>query len=81
MHPRALYRPAAARRLGTSQAYVTKVLRGDVNFTLVTLVKLARAVGGRVRLDLCDAVIPGHRTADPPAAGLRRKHRASAAGR
>lgn len=35
-----------AARLGTSQAYVTKVLRGTANFTMETMVKLSRAVGG-----------------------------------
>ncbi len=43
-------RAELARRLGTSPAYVTKVLRGNVNFTLASLVKLARAVGGELRL-------------------------------
>ena len=45
-------RAVLARRLGTSQAYVTKVLRGNVNLTLATLVGLAQAVGREVRLDL-----------------------------
>lgn len=35
-----------ARRLGTSPAYVTKVFRGDANFTLRSMVKLTRALGG-----------------------------------
>jgi transcriptional regulator with XRE-family HTH domain len=52
MEEQGVSRALLARRLGTSQAYVTKILRGDVNFTLATLVKLARAVGAQVRLDL-----------------------------
>lgn len=36
-----------ARRLGTSPAYVTKVFRGDANFTMRSMVKLARILGGR----------------------------------
>lgn len=36
-----------ARRLGTSPAYVTKVFRGDANFTMHSMVKLARVLGGR----------------------------------
>jgi transcriptional regulator with XRE-family HTH domain len=36
-----------ARRLGKSRAYVTKVLQGNANFTLDTLVRLARALGYR----------------------------------
>ena len=53
MEEQGVSRAELARRLGTSQAYVTKVLRGNVNFTLATLVKLARAVEAEVRLDLC----------------------------
>lgn len=36
---------ALARKLGTSPAYVTKVLRGDANLTIESMVKLARALG------------------------------------
>ncbi len=39
-----------ARRLGTSPAYVTKVLRGDANFTVDSMVKLTMAVGGRLQI-------------------------------
>jgi transcriptional regulator with XRE-family HTH domain len=49
-------RAELARRLGSSPAYVTKILRGNGNFTLTTMVRLARAVGMEVRLDL---VAPG----------------------
>lgn len=43
-------RAELARRLGTSPAYITKILRGNVNFTVETMVRLARAVGGRLHL-------------------------------
>lgn len=33
-----------ARRLGKSRAYITKVLQGNVNFTIESLVKIARAL-------------------------------------
>lgn len=46
-----------AKRLGTSPAYITKVFRGDANFTLRSMVKLARTVGGRLVPSL---------TVDPP---------------
>ena len=36
-----------ANLLGTSPAYVTKVFRGDANFTMRSMVKLARTLGGR----------------------------------
>lgn len=58
MEEEGVSRAELARRLGTSQAYVTKVLRGNVNFTLATLVKLARAVGGEVKLDLGEPARP-----------------------
>lgn len=41
-----------ARRLGTSPAYVTKLLRGRANFTLATIVKLARALDCAVSVRL-----------------------------
>lgn len=34
-----------ARRLGKSRAYITKILQGNVNFTIDTLVQIARALG------------------------------------
>jgi transcriptional regulator with XRE-family HTH domain len=45
-------RSELARRLGTSPAYVTKILRGDTNFTLSSLAKIAEALGSRVELRL-----------------------------
>jgi len=43
-------RAELARLLGTSPAYITKIFRGNVNFTLDTMVRLARAVGGQLHL-------------------------------
>lgn len=43
-------RTELARRLAVSPAYITKIFRGDVNFTIDTMVRLARAVGGKVHL-------------------------------
>jgi transcriptional regulator with XRE-family HTH domain len=45
-----LSRADLARRLGTSPAYITKVFRGDVNFTVESMVKLARAAGGMLHI-------------------------------
>lgn len=51
-------RAELAKRIGASPSYVTKVLRGNVNFTLETMTKLARAVGAVVRIHLApDGVI------------------------
>ncbi len=39
-----------AGRLGTSKAYLSKVFNGSPNFTVATMVRLARAVGGDVEI-------------------------------
>lgn len=41
-----------ARRIGSSPAYITKVLRGDSNLTINTMVKLARAADGSLHLHI-----------------------------
>jgi len=41
-----------ADKLGTSQAYITKVLRGDANFTIETMVKLTRALDGGLEIQI-----------------------------
>lgn len=43
-----------AEKIGTSPAYISKVFRGDSNFTIETMVKLARAVGGRLEMKITD---------------------------
>lgn len=45
-------RAELARRLGTSPAYVTKILRGNANFTLETLARVAQALGGEFKFHL-----------------------------
>jgi transcriptional regulator with XRE-family HTH domain len=41
-----------AQAMGVSQPYISKVLKGNVNFTLATMTKLARAVGAVIRIQL-----------------------------
>lgn len=41
-----------ARRLGTSRAYITKLLQGNVNFTIDSLVKVAEALDCHLNLQL-----------------------------
>lgn len=41
-----------AEAVGVSQPYISKVLKGNVNFTLATMTKLARAIGAVVRIQL-----------------------------
>jgi transcriptional regulator with XRE-family HTH domain len=45
-------RTELARRLAVSPAYITKIFRGDVNFTIDTMVRLAHRVGARLHLHL-----------------------------
>jgi transcriptional regulator with XRE-family HTH domain len=43
-----------AEKIGTSAAYISKVFRGDSNYTIETMVKLARATGGQLDIRLLD---------------------------
>lgn len=52
MEERKLSKAELARRIGASPAYITKVLRGNSNFTLETMVRLARAVDAQVCVHL-----------------------------
>jgi transcriptional regulator with XRE-family HTH domain len=54
MESREMSRADLAKRLEVSPAYISKVMRGDANFTLESMVKLARALGGRLRVDIVD---------------------------
>lgn len=49
-----------ARRLGKSRAYVTKVLQGSTNFTLKSLVKIARVLDCQLDLQFS----PRHRASE-----------------
>ena len=69
MEERGVSRSELARRLGTSPAYVTKLLRGNANLTMATMVRLARALESELHCRLV------------PAAGVRRGSRALAASR
>lgn len=52
MDEKGISRGDLARKIDTSQAYITKVLRGNANFTLTTMAKLARALDTVVRVHL-----------------------------
>jgi transcriptional regulator with XRE-family HTH domain len=60
MQRRAWSRADLAREMGVSQAYITKILKGNANFTLASMTKLARVLGARldVRLVPVDAPYP-----------------------
>jgi len=44
MKEKGISRSELARKIGTSPAYITKILRGSTNFTLESMVKVARAL-------------------------------------
>lgn len=54
MKEKKVSRAELARRMGTSRAYITKLLGGDANFTLATMVKLAMALDGAVHVHIAD---------------------------
>src|SRR5690606_6693715 len=43
-----------AQRMETSNAYITKALRGDSNFTIDSMVKLAHAAGANLHIHVAD---------------------------
>lgn len=44
-----------AQRMETSNAYITKALRGDSNFTIESMVKLAHASGANLHIHVADS--------------------------
>lgn len=54
MEKHELNKSGLAGEFGASAPYITKALRGDSNFTLKTMAKLARAVGGILTIRLAD---------------------------
>ncbi len=47
-------RAELARRIGSSPAYVTKILSGNANFTIDSMVKLTRAIGAHLEVHAVD---------------------------
>jgi transcriptional regulator with XRE-family HTH domain len=54
MEEQKVSRAELARRIGSSRAYITKLLGGNANFTLMTMVKLAMAFNGAVYVHIAD---------------------------
>ena len=46
-----------AKKIGTSAAYISKVFRGDTNMTIETMVKLSRASGARLNIDIVSEAV------------------------
>ncbi len=66
MEEQGVSRAELARRLGTSPAYVTKILRGNANFTLASMVKLAKALGSELQIELAPRESRARRQAKRP---------------
>ncbi|MBK9447557.1 MAG: helix-turn-helix domain-containing protein [Betaproteobacteria bacterium] len=43
-----------ARKLDVSPPYISKIMRGDENFTIEAMVKFARAAGAKLHLQIAD---------------------------
>jgi transcriptional regulator with XRE-family HTH domain len=54
MERQGLSRSDLAAKLKVSLPMVTKILRGDSNFTIETMVRVARAAGGSVQIHVVD---------------------------
>lgn len=83
MQRQGLTRTELAQRLGATPAYVTKLLRGQANFTLATMVRLARALGTEIEVRLGGvsrrpAVKAAGHASGAPVARTRRSHRVAA---
>jgi transcriptional regulator with XRE-family HTH domain len=52
MEQNRISRAELAARIGVSAPYITKILKGNVNFTIDTMVRLARAVGANLQLHM-----------------------------
>jgi transcriptional regulator with XRE-family HTH domain len=50
MEARGMKKADLAKKIGKTPAYITKVFRGNANFTLETMVRLARALGGNLTI-------------------------------
>ena len=69
MEEQKVSRAELARRLGTSRAYVTKLLGGNANFTLHTMTKVAMALGAAVHVHVADKNA-GTRWCDKPSSRI-----------
>jgi transcriptional regulator with XRE-family HTH domain len=51
---RGLKKKELAQKVGVSQAYITKVMQGEANYTLETMAKFAHALEADINLHMCD---------------------------
>jgi plasmid maintenance system antidote protein VapI len=60
MHIQGVTKTELAQRLGCKPAYITKLLSGQNNFTIQTMVKTADAIGAEIRIHLQPAGVQSH---------------------
>jgi transcriptional regulator with XRE-family HTH domain len=61
MKSRGLTRTALAEKIGTSPAYITKILRGDTNFTLDSMARIAQSLDCEIDFKLRPLATPAKR--------------------
>ena len=54
MNQKQMSKTELASILGTSKSYITKVFRGNANFTIESMVKLTRAIGAKLHIHVAD---------------------------
>ncbi|WP_144822390.1 helix-turn-helix domain-containing protein [Marinobacter piscensis] len=54
MKSKGMTKSALARKLGLSAPYISRVMAGDENLTIESMVKLASSVGGRLHIHISD---------------------------
>ncbi len=59
MQEKGLTEAELSRRLGTSRAYVNRVLQGNTNFTIESLVKIGLALECEIRVEFVEKAILG----------------------
>ncbi len=65
MERQGITRTELAQRLGITPAYVTKTLRGQVCFSLATMVRLARALDAELRVQIAGPTVTTAKRAHP----------------
>lgn len=61
MEKRGVSQSDLARRLGKNRAYISKILKGTTNFTVDTLVRIARKLNAEWDIQLCESERPEKR--------------------
>jgi transcriptional regulator with XRE-family HTH domain len=62
LNKRGISRKEYAALVGSSQAYITKVFKGNANFTVESMVKLAFSIGGEISIHITPKEEKGGRT-------------------